>query len=85
MPPFPFAIEYLWDFFQIFMGGLVTRGMGGAARATWPEVNAFSQAMRLDLAPWEKETLIRLAALRANVFDEAQAQRLEDERRRRKG
>lgn len=72
LPPFPWAISYVWDWFHEFAGGLKANGMA-PAMAGWDDVQHWCQAMRLDLDPWEKRLLVRLANLRAGVQSETDA------------
>jgi len=69
LPPFPWALDYLWDLFNEFSFGLKSNGMG-PLMADWRDVQAWCEAMCLDLEPWEKRTIIRLATLRASVQSE---------------
>lgn len=38
--------------------------------ADWRDVQAWCEAMSLDLEPWEKRAIIRLSTLRASVQSE---------------
>ena len=69
LPPFPWALNYLWELFQELSAGLTSNGMG-PPMASWGDVQNWCAAMRLDLDPWEKKALIRLANLRAMVLSE---------------
>lgn len=69
LPPFPWVLNYLWDLFQELSSGLKSVGMG-PIMADWRDVQAWCEAMCLDLEPWEKKTLIRLATLRAVIQSE---------------
>lgn len=70
-PPFPFQVEYLWNWFLEFCWGLKSDGMG-PTMADWGDVQDWCAAMRLDLEPWEKRLLVRLAYLRAVIDSEKQ-------------
>lgn len=72
-PAFPWQLEYLWAWFLEFSFGLKQDGMGPPT-ASWVDVEAWCSAMRLDLEPWEKRTMIRLAHLRAVVLSERKPQ-----------
>ena len=72
LPPFPFEIGYVWDWYHEFSVGLTASGMA-PVMAGWDDVQHWCQAMRLDLDPWEKKLLVRLANLRAAVQAEADA------------
>jgi hypothetical protein len=74
LPPFPWAISYVWDWFLEFSQGLKANGMA-PVMAGWGDVQHWSQAMRLDLDPWEKRLLVRLANLRAQVQSETDAEK----------
>lgn len=67
--PFPWELDYLWSFFHEFGIGLKADGMG-PVMASWRDVQDWCAAMRLDLEPWEKKTLVRLANLRAALQSE---------------
>lgn len=69
LPPFPWAVSYLWDWFLEFSMGLTSNGMG-PVMAGWQDVKAWREEMRLDLEPWETRTLVRLANLRASIQSE---------------
>lgn len=71
LPPFPWVLDYLWDWFLEFSMGLTSDGMG-PVMAGWRDVQDWSAAMCLDLDPWEKKALIRLSNLRAQVQSEEQ-------------
>jgi hypothetical protein len=70
LPPFPWALDYLWSFFLEFSMGLTSNGMG-PVMAGWRDVQDWCAAMRLDLEPWEKKALVRLSNLRASVQSES--------------
>jgi hypothetical protein len=74
LPPFPWAISYAWDWFLEFSAGLKASGMA-PVMAGWDDVQHWCQAMRLDLEPWEKRLLVRLANLRAQVQSETDAEK----------
>lgn len=69
LPPFPWALDYLWNFFNDFSMGLTSNGMG-PVMASWRDVQEWSEAMCLDLEPWEKTALVRLANTRASIMSE---------------
>ena len=69
LPPFPWALDYLWSFFQEFSMGLVANGMA-PVMAGWRDVQAWCEAMQIDLEPWEKLAIIRLSNLRASIQSE---------------
>lgn len=69
LPPFPWALDYLWTFFLEFSTGLVANGMA-PVMASWRDVQDWCAAMQLDLEPWEKRALIRLSNLRASIQSE---------------
>lgn len=69
LPPFPWALDYLWNWFLEFSMGLTSDGMG-PVMAGWRDVQDWSAAMCLDLEPWEKRALIRLSNLRAQIQSE---------------
>ena len=79
MPPFPFAIEHVWEFYFEFAAGLKSDGMA-PAQAGWPDVAAWSAAMQLDLEPYEMRLLVRLANLRASIQAEHQAEKSKNRR-----
>lgn len=74
MPSFPWAIEYIWNWFGEFSYGLKSNGMG-PTMASWGDVRDWCEAMMLDLEPWEKRTLVRLAQLRASVQSESEEEK----------
>jgi hypothetical protein len=74
LPEFPFALDYLWELFLEFSGGLVANGMG-PVMASWNDVQQWCAAMLHDLDPWEKRTVIRLANLRAIVLSEKEPEK----------
>lgn len=49
--------------------GLTSTGMA-QVQASWMDVQAWCAAMLLDLEPWEKKALVRLANLRASILSE---------------
>jgi hypothetical protein len=49
--------------------GLTANGMA-PVMAGWRDVQAWCEAMLLDLEPWEKKALIRLCNLRAAILAE---------------
>jgi hypothetical protein len=69
LPPFPWALEYLWTWFQEFAVGLKSDGMA-PVQAGWRDVQDWCEVMLLDLEPWEKKALVRLANLRAAIQSE---------------
>lgn len=69
LPPFPWVLDYLWAWFLEFSIGLKSDGMA-PVQAGWPDVQAWCAAMMLDLEPWEKRALVRLANLRASIQSE---------------
>lgn len=71
LPAFPWALDYLWSFFLEFSMGLTSNGMG-PVMAGWRDVQDWCAAMCLDLEPWEKRTLVRLANVRAMILSEEQ-------------
>lgn len=70
-PEFPWPLDYLWGWFGEFSMGLKSDGMG-PVMASWGDVEEYNGAMHLDMEPWEKTTLVRLAYLRASVQSEQQ-------------
>lgn len=68
-PPFPWTLDYLWMLFMDFSIGLTSNGMA-PVQASWRDIQDWCAAMLLDLEPWEKRTLIRLANLRAYIQSE---------------
>ncbi|SNS36129.1 hypothetical protein SAMN05216374_0974 [Tardiphaga sp. OK246] len=79
-PPFPWALAYVWDWLQEFSIGLKATGMA-PIMAGWDDVQYWTQAMRLDLEPWEKRLLVRLANLRASVQAEGDAEKTKGKNR----
>jgi hypothetical protein len=69
LPPFPWSLDYLWTFFHEFSQGLTANGMG-PVMASWRDVQDWCEVMLLDLEPWEKKALVRLANLRASIQSE---------------
>lgn len=69
LPEYPWALDYLWRLFDEFSMGLAPNGIG-PVMASWRDVQDWSAAMLLDLEPWEKKALIRLANLRASIMSE---------------
>lgn len=69
LPPFPWVLDYLWDFFQEFSMGLVANGMA-PVMAGWRDVQAWCEAMQIDMEPWEKRAIIRLSNMRAAIQSE---------------
>lgn len=69
LPPFPWALDYLWTLFHEFSHGLTSSGMG-PVMASWRDVQDWCDVMLLDLEPWEKKALVRLANLRAAIQSE---------------
>ena len=59
MPPFPQALDYLWQAFWRLRARVNASGFG-VGRITWPDIDAFCRHSRLSLAPWEVEILERL-------------------------
>ncbi len=62
-------MNHLWELFNEFSTGLKSNGMG-PLMADWRDVEAWCDAMRLDLEPQEKRAIIRLARLRADISAE---------------
>lgn len=79
LPPFPWAVSHVWDWFHEFSVGLKANGMA-PVMAGWDDVQHWCQAMRLDLEPWEKRLLVRLANLRAGVQSEADAEKAKEKK-----
>jgi hypothetical protein len=79
LPEFPWALAYVWDWLHQFSEGLKATGMA-PVMAGWDDVQHWSQAMRLDLDPWEKRLLVRLANLRAAVQAETDAAKAKDKK-----
>ncbi|WP_445490193.1 phage tail assembly chaperone [Rhodopseudomonas sp. RCAM05734] len=79
LPEFPWAVSHVWDWFHEFSIGLKANGMA-PVMAGWDDVQHWSQAMRLDLEPWEKRLLVRLANLRASVQAETEAAKAKDKK-----
>jgi hypothetical protein len=52
--------------------GIKADGMG-PPMASWPDVEAYTSAMGLDLEPWEKATLMGLSYRRAAIISEQTA------------
>jgi hypothetical protein len=69
IPPFPFQLSYLWDFFLEVSAGLSVSGMAPAV-VTWESVSMWSQLMDIELEPWEVRELVNLGNLRAGVQSE---------------
>lgn len=80
LPPFPWAVAHVWDWLQDFSIGLKANGMA-PVMAGWSDVQHWCQAMLLDLEPWEKRLLVRLANLRAAVQAEADAEKSKPNRK----
>lgn len=56
LPPFPVALEYLWNAFNRIRrrkGG----GLGGPTPIEWPDIDAFCRHSRLTLEAWEVEII----------------------------
>lgn len=70
LPPFPFEVGYLWDWFNEFSWGL-TPNPHGPATATWGDVLEWSESADVETEPWERRALVRLAGERARVLLEA--------------
>jgi hypothetical protein len=68
-PPFPFAVEYLWNWFGELMFGVKATGMG-PAMASWGDILEWEAAAGLVLQPWERVALARLSHARAMVESE---------------
>jgi hypothetical protein len=66
VPPFPEILEPLWRLYQDFEQGLAPKGMGPAV-ADWQDLQAFDQALGLELEPYEKQLLLQLSQLRASI------------------
>ena len=66
-PPFPFQVEYLWNWFTEIMDGVAANGMT-VPILTWDNIATWAQLMELDPEPWECRALIRLSNTRAIVF-----------------
>lgn len=62
-------LEYLWELFGEFSMGLASNGMG-PVMASWRDVQDWCGAMCLELEPWEKKVLIKLANHRAAIMSE---------------
>ncbi|MCK1583271.1 hypothetical protein IVB03_27835 [Bradyrhizobium sp. 168] len=69
LPEFPWELDYLWGFFNELSYGLKSDGMG-PVMASWQDVQAWSAAMQVDLEPWEKKVLVRLAWINAGIQSE---------------
>lgn len=69
LPEFPWVLDYLWNFFNEFSMGLTSTGMA-QVQASWRDVQDWCAAMCLDLEPWEKKALVRLANMRASILSE---------------
>ncbi|MEH2580688.1 hypothetical protein V1281_002583 [Nitrobacteraceae bacterium AZCC 2161] len=80
LPLFPWALDYLWTWFHEFSGGLKANGMA-PVMASWGDVQHWCQAMRLDLEPWEKRLLVRLANLRASIQSESDAEKAKEKKK----
>lgn len=54
-PPLPPALDYLWRAYQRMRR---RKGGGfGLSPIEWPDIDAFLRHARIDLAPWEIETV----------------------------
>jgi hypothetical protein len=69
IPPFPFQLSYLWDFFLELSAGLAVTGMAPAI-VTWESVSHWSAQMDVELEPWEVKELVFLGNLRARTQSE---------------
>ncbi|MCV9960383.1 hypothetical protein OIU34_00590 [Pararhizobium sp. BT-229] len=68
LPPFPVALEYLWDSFNRIRrrkGG----GFGGQNPIEWPDIDAFCRHSRLRFETWEIEIIESLDDLFLNTKD----------------
>ncbi|MBW9062373.1 hypothetical protein JNB71_03480 [Rhizobium herbae] len=76
LPPFPYALQYLWDAFN-----RIRRRKGsdfaGPAPISWPDIDAFCRHSRLYLHPWEIAIIEQLDDLYLKVTDKADAQGFE--------
>lgn len=79
-PPFPWPIEYLWNWFCEIMDGVAANGMT-APILTWEGIATWAQLMGLDPEPWECRALIRLSAMRAGVFADQTNRRISSQSR----
>jgi hypothetical protein len=79
LPAFPWVLDHVWQWFHDFSLGLKTNGMA-PVMAGWDDVQHWCQAMLLDLEPWEKRLLVRLANLRAGVQSETDAERAKEKK-----
>lgn len=69
-PPFPYELEYLWDWFGELSAGLAVNGMAPPV-VTWQAIRAWRKEVGIGrLQPWESRTLIELGMLRAKVQSE---------------
>lgn len=76
-PTFPEELDYLWNNFRQISLGMSVNGMA-PPRISWELVSAWQTLMRLQLDPWEAETIVYLGALRAAI----QAEHIDAQRKK---
>lgn len=59
LPPFPKALEYIWQAFWRLRSRVNGSGFG-AGRISWSDIDAFCRYSRISLVPWEVELIERL-------------------------
>lgn len=79
-PSFPQALGYLWQWFCEHSGGLVHNG-ASPTNVTWVGLLAWSQLMRIELAPWEVLTLVKLGSLSAKIDNDEIMKRIKSKSR----
>jgi hypothetical protein len=79
LPPFPWLLDYLWDWFCQLSMGLTVSGMAPSV-VTWEALESWARQMDVELEPREAVLLVELGQLRAQVLTEEKPKNTKPER-----
>lgn len=65
-PPFPLELDFLWEWYIDVSSGLPINGMV-APTISWDTLKAWQDLARIELEPWQAQTLVRLGSLRVSI------------------